>query len=82
MLTCPSCGHAFHPTACRPCPPEPPVGTWMKDRFGGVTQRQRDGWGAPGVMPFGKWTSMWDARGPYTECGPWGAELDGCQAAS
>lgn len=75
MTVCPNCGHAFHPKACTPCPPEPPVGTWMKDRFGGVTQRQKDGWGAPGVMPFGRWEGMWDARGPYVECGPWGAEL-------
>lgn len=79
MVTCPNCGHAFHPKACAPCPPEPPVGTWMKDRFGGTTQRRvyqgHDGWGQPGVWNFGVWESMWAARGPYVECGPWGADL-------
>jgi hypothetical protein len=55
--------------------PEPPVGTWMRDRFGGSTQRQAEGWGQPGMMPFGKWEAMWEARGPYVECGPWGRDL-------
>jgi hypothetical protein len=64
---CPNCGHRFTPV-----PPEPPVGTWMRDKFGGVTQRQTDGWGQPGMMPFGKWEAMWEARGPYVECEPWG----------
>lgn len=52
---------------------EPPIGTWVRDRFGGTSMRQGDGWGNPGVMPFGRWQAMWDARGPYEICGPWGA---------
>lgn len=72
MNRCQSCGQAM-PAGY--VPPEPPVGTWMKDRFGGVTQRQEGGWGAPGIMPFGKWEAMWSSRGPYVECGPWGADL-------
>ncbi|WP_159601450.1 hypothetical protein [Agromyces humi] len=55
---------------------EPPVGTWVRDRHDGVTFRQQEGWGAPGTMPFGRWTDMWDARGPLVECSPWGATLD------
>lgn len=51
---------------------EPPVGTWVRDRFGAATMRQPEGWGQPGVMPFGRWHAMWDARGPYTVCNPWG----------
>jgi hypothetical protein len=54
---------------------EPPVGTWVRDSKGGVSQRQEQGWGEPGVEPYGKWTAMWDARGPYELCGPWGADL-------
>jgi len=57
-------------------PPEPPVGTWMRDRHGGVTQRQKDGWGPPGTWPGGRWRDMWRARGPYQECGPWGQPLE------
>ena len=65
-------------------PPEPPVGTWVKDRHGGTSQRrqwtvengvQRTGWGQPGFEPFGKWRDMWAARGPLVECGPWGEDL-------
>lgn len=56
-------------------PPEPPVGTWVRDRHGGLSMRQQDGWGEPGIMPFGKWEAMWQARGPYEVCGPWGAPL-------
>lgn len=74
--TCPNCGTHFHFQSCQGAvPEEPPVGTWMKDRFGGVTQRQPSGWGAPGIEPFGRWEAMWAARGPYVECGPWGADL-------
>jgi len=76
MTVCPACGHAFHPKACLPVPAEPPVGTWMRDRFGGVTRRHASGgWAPPGCEPFGRWDAMWEARGPYVECGPWGAEL-------
>lgn len=56
-------------------PPEPPVGTWVRDRHGGLSMRQEGGWGEPGIMPFGKWEAMWEARGPYVVCGPWGAPL-------
>ena len=55
---------------------EPPVRTWVRDRYGATTMRQLEGWGQPGVMPFGKWEAMWDARGPYTECGRWGGQLE------
>lgn len=55
------------------------MGTWVKDRYGAVHQRRTydgtTGWGEPGTMPFGKWESMWNARGPLVECGPWGREL-------
>lgn len=70
--TCPTCGAAWtgYP------PPEPPVGTWVKDRHGGTSYRQAGGgWGQPGVMPFGRWEAMWEARGPLVACGPWGADL-------
>lgn len=56
-------------------PPEPGVGTWMRDRYGATTMRQESGWGQPGVMPLGRWTVMWATRGPYVECGPWGTDL-------
>ena len=55
---------------------EPPVGTWVRDRFGGVSMRQAEGWGEPGMEPFGKWEAMWDARGPFTECGRWGDQYE------
>jgi hypothetical protein len=71
-MACPNCGFHREPV---PCPPEPPVGTWVRDRFGAVHQRQAEGWGDPGSQPFGHWAPMWEARGPLAECGPWGAEL-------
>jgi hypothetical protein len=56
-------------------PPEPPVGTWVRDRFGGVTMRQHGGgWAPPGFMPLASWRAMWERRGPLVECGPWGQE--------
>ena len=59
-------------------PPEPPVGTWVRDRFGAVAQRfvygGWDGWSPPGCYPFGRWDAMWEARGPLVECEPWGLE--------
>lgn len=58
-----------------PCtaPPEPPVGAWVRDRFGGLHHRgQGGGWGTPGMMYLGDWRAMWHARGPLVECGPWG----------
>lgn len=57
-------------------PPEPDQGTWTIDRWGGVSQLRGEGWGEPGIMPFGKWEVMWEARGPLLECGPWGAPLE------
>lgn len=59
-------------TRSPPVPPEPPVGTWMRDKYGALSLRQGDGWGLPGFWPFGKWEAMWEARGPYVECEPWG----------
>jgi len=70
-LICPECEY----TAEVP-PPEPPVGTWVRDRRGAATQRQHGGgWGPPGFYPAAEWNAMWNARGPLVECGPWGAEL-------
>lgn len=71
-LLCPTCGSKVAAII----PPEPTTGTWMKDRHGGTTMRQKGGWGQPGFYPSGKWEAMWQARGPYVECGPWGAELE------
>ena len=68
---CPTCRRPYKP---EDVPPEPPVGTWIRDRFGGTSMRQEGGWGQPGVMPFGQWAAMWRARGPLLECGPWGRE--------
>lgn len=74
IQTCDNCGH---PTG--PVPPEPPVGTWVKDRRGGTSVRVvssdgRDGWApAPtGFYPAANWESMWKALGPLVECEPWG----------
>lgn len=70
MSTCPHCGAELAPT---PIPPEPPIGTWVKDRHGGVTQRHPNGdWAPRGCLPYAKWEPMWLARGPLIECGPWG----------
>lgn len=69
-------------TECRyhrvtpPAPPEPPVGTWVRDRFGSTHQHGLGGgWGTPGFFYTGKWEAMWEARGPLEVCGPWGASL-------
>lgn len=74
---CPTCG-AFQPDGV--IPPEPPFGTWVKDRYGAASLRfidsdGRDGW-APGrgFYAGGKWKAMWAARGPLVECGPYGKE--------
>lgn len=75
MDKCPNCGYEIPPE----CPPEPPVGTWVKDRQGSVSVRRVsggiDGWAPPNMMPFGKWQAMWNAHGPLVVCGPYGAEL-------
>lgn len=76
--TCPNCGYHVDLT---PAPPEPPRGTWVKDRYGGTHVRivditGRDGWApAPSAFyAFGNWNAMWEARGPLEVCGPWGSE--------
>ena len=58
-------------------PPEPPLGTWVKDRFGCTAVRMfdcdgREGWSQPGFYALASWPSFWKARGPLKECGPWG----------
>ena len=70
-MTCPTCGQTL-PGA----PPEPPVGTWVRDKHGAVSVRNRDGWApAPsGFFGTGRWEAMWQARGPLVECAPWGRE--------
>lgn len=56
-------------------PTEPPVGTWVLDRFGGASLRHENGgWAEPGFMPYGVWKAMWKARGPLVECSPWGTQ--------
>lgn len=85
--TCPECGHVEEidweqvDAARKAIPPEPPVGTWVKDRFGGTHVRIKDsdgnvGWSCSptGFYAFGKWEAMWEARGPLVECGPWGRD--------
>ena len=64
-----------------PVPPEPPVGTWVRDRHGATAVRVVDSTGHDGwaPAPFGfyacaKWDAMWRGRGPLVECGPWGAD--------
>ena len=75
MSVCPHCGFALTPL------PEPPLGTWVRDQHGGVSQRRidadgNDGWGLPGYYSRGVWEEYWAAHGPLIECGPWGAPLD------
>lgn len=74
-MNCPHCGAHIAHNCPGAVPPEPPIGTWMRDRHGGLTVRQKDGWAPPGFLPCGKWSAMWAARGPYEECGEWGREL-------
>lgn len=79
MALCPKCGTVV-PVECT-VPPEPPVDTWVKDRYGAVHHRGRGGqWGVPGMMYFGSWEAMWHARGPLIECGPWGREKEEAHA--
>lgn len=57
-------------------PPEPPVGTWVMDRWGAVHYHKKGGWSpAPtGFDNFGVWEAMWKGRGPLVECSPWGTK--------
>jgi hypothetical protein len=70
-VNCPNCGHEL-------VPPEPPLGSWVRDRHGAVVTRHidqdgNDGWSpGPGFLALAKWRSMWRARGPLTPCGPYG----------
>lgn len=75
MSRCSHCGSTLV------IPDEPPLGTWVKDRFGGTHVRivdsdRRDGWAVSpsGFYAFGQWEAMWEGRGPLEVCGPWGAE--------
>jgi hypothetical protein len=75
-VNCPTCGQ---PVPLAQAPPEPPLGTWVRDAKGGVSVRiidadGNDGWAAAptGFYAFAKWPSMWEARGPLVVCGPWG----------
>lgn len=53
-------------------PAEPPVGTWVIDRWGGTSRRANGGgWGSPGFMSLASWEPMWNARGPLEVCEPW-----------
>lgn len=71
-MSCPRCGYTPGPE----CPPEPPIGTWVQDRHGGVSKRftlgDMTGWAPPGCLPLAQWKAMWEARGPLTICAPWG----------
>ena len=76
-MASPAIGEWPHTIGSAPGPiaPEPPVGTWVRDRYGGVAQRQPSGgWATPGTEPFGRWADMWAARGPLVPCGPWGTD--------
>jgi hypothetical protein len=70
-MKCPRCGYQGGEI-----PPEPPFGTWVRDRHGGThkhfTHDGLAGWGVPGCLPLGVWERMWEARGPLVVCGPWG----------
>lgn len=57
---------------------EPPPDSWVRDRYGTTYHRNPEGvgWGCPGFLYGGVWEQMWDARGPFTLCGPWGLSND------
>ena len=75
-MKCPSCKGDVGHVCPGPVPPEPPVGTWMKDRYGAASIRNPDGWApaATGFFGTGRWEGMWQARGPYVPCGPYGKD--------
>ncbi|HVQ18918.1 MAG TPA: hypothetical protein VMT27_07770 [Actinomycetes bacterium] len=75
-MRCPQCGDEVNHSCPGVCPPEPPIGTWVKDRHGGTSHRGENGsWGSPGMYYLANWERMWQARGPLVECGPWGGPL-------
>lgn len=61
MPRCPTCG-----SERTDIPPEPPVGTIVRDRDGALHRRYDEGWGWPygGCYPMGKWIPIWERRGP------------------
>jgi hypothetical protein len=71
MNACPNCG--FAPTP----PPEPSLGTWMRDQHGEVLAphrcRRERRLGDAGLLLRRVWDAHWAAHGPLIECGPWGA---------
>lgn len=72
-MNCPTCGHHLSDSEI---PPEPSEGTWVRDKKGVVFLHHiGGGWSPSGFFPLGKWSAMWEARGPLTICGPWGIEL-------
>lgn len=76
MMDCPTCGDMLAHECPGPVPPEPPIGTWVKDRHGSTSVRIADGW-APSEYGFfgtGLWSAMWRSRGPLIECGPHGRD--------
>ena len=78
MSRCSGCGQPV-PAIPGPCPPEPPVGTWVRNRQGRASVRVNEGW-APAEFGFfgaGSWEAMWAAHGPLVKCGPHGVGLDG-----
>lgn len=72
MDECPTCHRPYGEAYI---PPEPPLGTWVRDRFGCLSYHQvPHGWGEPGISPLGEWEAMWKARGPLVECATWGQD--------
>ncbi len=68
-MECPYCGNNVSHIAYTP--PEPPLGTWIEDKYGAKAVRiidsdGHDGW-APhesGFYACARWENMWEARGP------------------
>ncbi len=71
---CPTCGKPGYPGVC---PPEPPIGTWVRDKYGATGMRHKNGrWAPKGFVPGGIWEAWWHRAGPLVECGPWGRDLN------
>jgi hypothetical protein len=63
MEKCPKCGY----TDPQYIPPEPPVGTRVRDKTGALVRRYSNGlWAQPGCVPLAQWEPMWQAWGPLT----------------